>query len=109
MKTISKYSILVVLIALSLSSCFVQPKSQMVVTSSNPEIKVELLFEVDGCKVYRFYDNALGQPRYFTKCKDSSSVGWIEPCGKSCTYYAENMTGYEKEAFGIPKNTKKTK
>ncbi|WP_155297253.1 DUF4884 domain-containing protein [Spirosoma aerolatum] len=28
---------------------------------SNPNSKVELLFNVDGCKVYRFYDRQ--QPR----------------------------------------------
>jgi hypothetical protein len=69
--------------------------AQTVLKGSNPSIKVELLFEVDGCKVYRFYDG--GAPRYFTKCKDgNSSVGWIQSCGKNCSFYTENVTSYSK-------------
>lgn len=83
----------------SLNACMAP--AQMNLQSSNPNIKVELLFEVDGCKVYRFYDRQ--QPRYFTKCQNgSSSVGWLESCGKNCTYYAENVTSYPKN--GIPVN-----
>ena len=77
----------------SLSSCFRNITPQADLVSSNPDVKVQLLFEVDGCKVYRFYDGL--SPRYFTNCKNgNSSVGWIESCGKNCTYYAENMTSY---------------
>jgi hypothetical protein len=71
--------------------CLSPPQSS--VPSSNPQVKVELLFEVDGCKVYRFYDG--GQPRYFTKCANgTSSVGWQQSCGKNCSFYAENVTTY---------------
>lgn len=81
----------------SLSSCL--SPAQMQLQGSNPNVKVELLFEADGCKVYRFYDR--GAPRYFTKCQNgSSSVGWLESCGKNCVYYAENVTSYPKN--GIP-------
>lgn len=75
------------------SSC--RTPAQTTLKGSNPAIKVELLFEVDGCKVYRFYDG--GAPRYFTKCKDgNSSVGWMQSCGKNCSFYAENVTSYPK-------------
>ena len=33
--------------------------------TDNSNYEVELLFEVDGCKVYRFWD---GGNRYFTTC-----------------------------------------
>lgn len=73
--------------------------AQKVLQGTNEKVKVELLFEVDGCKVYRFYDGpeARGNARYFTKCQDSnSSVGWLQPCGDDCQYYEENITTYEK-------------
>ena len=86
------------ILIIALSSCMTP--AQMQLQSSNPQARVELLFEVDGCKVYRFYDGS--SPRYFTKCKDSSnsSVGWLQSCGKNCVYYAENVTSYPKN--GIP-------
>ncbi len=37
--------------------------------SSNTKVPVDLLFEHDGCKVYRFEDG--GYPRYYAKCSDS--------------------------------------
>ncbi|MBN8826104.1 MULTISPECIES: DUF4884 domain-containing protein [unclassified Spirosoma] len=97
MKSVKLSLICCYLISTNLLSCLAP--AQMNLQGSNPNIKVELLFEVDGCKVYRFYDRQ--QPRYFTKCQNgSSSVGWLESCGKNCTYYAENVTSYPKN--GIP-------
>jgi hypothetical protein len=86
------------IVGLTIVSC-VAPPPQSVLKTSNPGFKAELLFEVDGCKVYRFYDGA--RPLYFTKCKDStttSSVGWIESCGKNCTRFVDNKTAYPKTA-----------
>jgi hypothetical protein len=102
MKTKSSVLFAALILSQILLSC-APTTPQMVLTGSNPEIRVELLFEVDGCKVYRFYDG--GTPRYFTKCNDSSSssVGWTESCGKHCVIYSENVTNYEREAFHIPK------
>ena len=54
-------------------------KSQQSVQSSNSKFDVELLFEVDGCKVYRFEDGM--HHRYFTNCKGSTS--WTQSNGKS--------------------------
>lgn len=59
------------------SSC--KKDAEKKVASTNNEFDVELLFEVDGCKVYRFLD---GNYRYFTNCK--GSVEWTESCGKNC-------------------------
>ena len=56
--------------------------------TNNAEFELTLLFEKDGCKVYRFYDG--GYYRYFTNCK--GSVQWNESCGKSCTKSMEITT-----------------
>ena len=47
---------------LLLSSC--KKEAQEVVSTTNSEIRVDFLFEVDGIKVYRFNDN--GYFVYFT-------------------------------------------
>lgn len=47
---------------LLLSSC--KKEAQEVFSTTNSEIRVDFLFEVDGIKVYRFYDN--GHFVYFT-------------------------------------------
>ena len=59
MKT--KLTLLIAIVFLSiLSSC--KKEAQSSTTSGN--FKVEFLFEIDGCKVYRFYDG--GYAKYFT-------------------------------------------
>jgi hypothetical protein len=52
-------------------------------TTDNAQIKVDRLFEHDGCTVYRFFDDGV---RYFVKCSDGSSrTEWTETynCGKT--------------------------
>jgi hypothetical protein len=51
------------------TSCKREPTE--VVKTNNTNFNVELLFEVDGCKVYRFWD---GGYKYFTTC--NGSVNW---------------------------------
>jgi|LakMenEpi03Aug12_release.lakeMendotaPanAssembly.Ray.scaffolds.fasta_scaffold557286_2 hypothetical protein len=58
------------LIALIFASC--KREAQKQVQSTNSNFNVELLFEVDGCKVYRFRDGE--NYKYFTNCK--GSVSW---------------------------------
>lgn len=58
--------------------------------STNPHVPVELLFEVDGCRVYRFQDG--GRDRYFAKCPASASTMSTESCGKHCTRDVEVPT-----------------
>jgi hypothetical protein len=65
----------VIVILLILAGC--QREAQQEVQSTNNNFKVQLLFEVDRCKVYRFYD---GGVRYFTTCK--GNVSWDEKNGK---------------------------
>ena len=46
--------------------------------------KTQLISEIDGCKVYRFYD---GNYHYVTRCGDKVTTqrNWSESCGKACT------------------------
>jgi len=55
--------------------------AKQTVETDNSSFKVELLFEVDGCKVYRFVDG--GRSRYFTTC--SGGTSWSESHGKNST------------------------
>lgn len=59
---------------LALSAC---AKNNAVETTNtnNPEIPVSLLFEKDGCKVYRFQDGR--RYHYFVKCEGSSQDSTI--------------------------------
>ena len=85
---------------LSFTHCATTIPAQQILKTSNKDVKVELLFEIDGCKVYRFYDGTGGGvyalPKYFTKCAGSNSTSWIEPCGKNCWREVENVTAYTK-------------
>ncbi len=60
-----------------------QHEAKQTVPIDNPNFQVELLFEVDSCKVYRFWDG--GHARYFTTCKGSAS--WSENHGRTSTEY----------------------
>ena len=46
--------------------------------------KPQVIQEMDGCKVYRFYD---GNYHYVTRCGDkvTTQKNWDEYCGKACT------------------------
>lgn len=66
-----KNLLILALICTFISSC--AKTAQEEVTTNNRNFKVELLFEVDGCKVYRFIDNGY---RYFSNC--SGEIYWKE-------------------------------
>jgi len=51
------------------TSCKREPTE--VVETNNNNFNVELLFEVDGCKVYRFWDVGY---KYFTTCNGSVNL-----------------------------------
>ena len=46
--------------------------------------KTQIISEMDGCKIYRFYD---GNYHYVTRCGDkvTTQKNWSEYCGKACT------------------------
>lgn len=77
MKRIALFAIL----TLALSSCGEDPLATK--STDNPNLPVGILFEIDGCKVYRFRD--AGQYVYFTNCRGSTTAFHSESCGKGCT------------------------
>lgn len=76
-----KIAILAALL-LSVLGCVKQPVSTA--SSTNPEVPVALLFEHQGCKVYRFLDS--GRYMYYVRCGDAAEPIDVhaESCGKSC-------------------------
>lgn len=72
-----------ILLAL-LAGCQKDPESSRGVGA----FRIERLFEVDGCTVYRFYDD---RTVYFTKCDGAkSNTAYSESCGKNCTRLQTN-------------------
>jgi len=59
-------------------SCETHPMSTE--RSTNQEIPVELLFEHDGVKVYRFHD--YGTAIYYTDCRGRTEWRTTHYCGK---------------------------
>jgi hypothetical protein len=60
-------------------------------TTDNEKFKIEMLFTVEGCRVYRFFD--AGRSHYFSRCSNTSSaVTSTKDCGKGCTYPEEIRT-----------------
>lgn len=59
-----------------LSGCQKAPESSR---TAGQGFNVEKLFTVDGCTVYRFYDD---RSVYFTNCNGATQ--WQQSCGKNC-------------------------
>lgn len=70
-----------ILAAVALAACGEKPVATEPTTNAN--VKVDLLFQHDGRKVYRFVDG----PRvvYFTTPGGDAHSEHIESCGKACT------------------------
>ena len=71
-----------IIIALLFASCDDRQPQKEVETSNN-DYQIQLLFEIDGCKVYRFYDKS--EWRYFANTKGSISSYHSEQSGKTRT------------------------
>lgn len=88
--------LLIVVLALVLTACVEVQAPVRNESTDNPSVPVALLFEHDGCRVYRFID--ADRYRYYADCRGSSSVSshWSESCGKNCTRTVEDhtTTGY---------------
>ncbi|MBP2157174.1 hypothetical protein J2067_004866 [Erwinia rhapontici] len=65
-------------ICLTISGCEKAPETSVL---AGLDFKVDKLFSVDGCSVYRFSD--AGRPVYFTNC--SGQAQYSRSCGKNCT------------------------
>ncbi|HEY1957862.1 MAG TPA: DUF4884 domain-containing protein [Polyangiaceae bacterium] len=65
---------------LACAGCIAPPLATS--ATSNPSIQVDLLFEHDGCRVYRFID---GGYHYFARCEGAGQAATVLPdrCGKS--------------------------
>lgn len=70
----------ILFLAVLLCSCAEQGVDEK--PTNNPNFRIALLFEYDGCKVYRFMD--AGHWVYFTKCQGASNTtSWEERQGKT--------------------------
>lgn len=65
----------------ALLMCGCLKKGQQVEQTTNAEIKMELLFEKDGCKIYRFVD--AGHAVYWTDCRGKVESVYSQSNGKS--------------------------
>lgn len=75
---------LFIILLVTFTSCFKEP--QQVDQTSNVDIKLALLFEKDGCKVYRFFDG--GRAVYYTDCKGKVQYSYNHSDDKT-TYRVE--------------------
>lgn len=82
---------LLLLTTLLLVSCAKEPIS--VNNTNNKEIQVSMLFEFDGCRVYRFAD--AGRAIYFTNCKGSTQWTQQERHGTANVVYKMQVLGNE--------------
>ena len=66
--------IMVIVCCLPLLGCIEDRQPEKPVSSTNEKsYPVDQLFEVEGCKMYRFYDKS--EYRYFSNCQGSTS--WV--------------------------------
>lgn len=78
--------ILFILLPLLLCSC--RKEAQETYSTSNNEIKVDFLFEVDGVRVYRFKD--AGHFVYFTNRSGETESSYTTQVGNTCiTHYVK--------------------
>ena len=71
-------------VALTVSGCYAE--AVKVSDTDNAQIKAELLFTHDGCRIYRFLDGS--RPIYYADCRAVAgpkvSTMWQQSCGKNC-------------------------
>lgn len=80
-----KTLMLLVCTLLLFSACSKTPVSTK--QSNNPEIKVSILFDFDGCRVYRFVDDG---EKYFARCGGNATTSWDETHTTGKTIYTEH-------------------
>lgn len=65
-------------------------RPQKVSQSTNPGFTVNLLFEHEGCRVFRFND---GNDVYYADCSGSAAMNWLERRGKRYQLRTVTVTG----------------
>jgi len=65
--------------------CF--PHGDALVVDQEGDFKLELLFERDGCKMYRFYDG--GRYVYWSTCQGSTTYSY-QSGGKHKTHHTQD-------------------
>lgn len=82
------------LVAASLAGCGATPISKA--QTGNPEVEAGLIARIEGCNLYRIYDN--GSRVYMTVCRGQAErTRWTESCGKGCTRTVETLNGLPEE------------
>ncbi len=76
--------IILIIITVTLYSCDGKKAAQE--TYQHGEFKLELLFEKDGCKMYRFFD---GRTVYWANCEGRIQADYESSNGKSRTTHKE--------------------
>ena len=89
-KILAIYITFIVLGAMLFGACRNEPMSKERV-GKDDGFEVEYLFEKDGVKVYRFYDN--GYTHYFTTMGETISTRTTNS-GKNTNHYQENIKNY---------------
>ena len=80
---------LIIALALIMLGCGKKAKEK--IQTNNSEIKIDLLFEHDGCKIYRFTDG--GHDVYWTDCRGKVETTYSRSTGKSAyTVRIQNET-----------------
>jgi hypothetical protein len=74
-------AILLIFVMLYLTSCGGAIQRPIEVNITSNKFQVELLFEHDGCKVYRFND--FGKSVYYTNCQGSTTWQTTRHVGKA--------------------------
>ena len=86
------FGFIVWFLVILLYMCFGSSQEQLAKDRS-----MQVIQEMDGCKVYRFYD---GNYHYITRCGANviTRKNWDENCGKACTRHrTEDITTKENQ------------
>ena len=84
-----KQAFILFVITLGLFSCV--EKGEAVEVNSQGNFQVELLFEMDSCRMYRFRDG--GRYIYWSNCQGKTERSYTRRSGKgSSTHYEETLT-----------------
>lgn len=79
------------LLLVSIIILFISCAKEPIETEQKGEFKVELLFEKNGCKVYRFVD--AGRYVYWSDCSGKTEYHYTTSSGKNnTTHTAESIT-----------------